>query len=70
MVFSGDFLDNVILSNNVVSSVVTAPTNLVKVTDSKNVIIFGNQVPGDVEISQPIDATNTVNLIENTNSWD
>ena len=70
MVFSGDFLDNVILSNNVVSSVVTAPTNLVKVTDSKNVIIYGNQVPGDVEISQPIDATNTVNLIENTNSWD
>ncbi|MBQ6079393.1 MAG: right-handed parallel beta-helix repeat-containing protein [Muribaculaceae bacterium] len=67
--FSGDYLDNVILSDNVISSVTTTPSSLIKMEDSKNIIIYGNKLPAGVEIAEPIAATDTENLIENSNSW-
>ena len=69
-VFSGDYLDNVIISSNIVSSVESTPSSFVKISDSRNVIISGNKLPDGVEVSTPVNANNTLNLIEKYNSWD
>ena len=67
--FSGDFLDDVIISNNEVKSVKIPPTNLINVVDSKNVIISGNTVPSTVSLEEPVKSTNTTNLVQSGNSW-
>lgn len=69
-IFSGTYLDNVIISNNVVSSVAASPSTLIRATNSRNVILSGNTVPSTLNVNQPVTATNTVNLIDDANSWD
>ena len=68
--FSGGYLDDVIVSNNQVTSVTTVPTNLIKVKESNNVVIVGNTLPSGTEVSTPVDSSNTTNLISASNSWD
>lgn len=70
LLFSGDYLDDVVISNNVVKSVTRVPASLIKVVESKNVIVVGNTLPSGVAIGEPVDATNTENLIQASNSWD
>ena len=67
-IFAGNWLDNVIFSNNVVKSVTRAPASVVEVTNCDNVIISGNVMP-DSSGSQSVNATSTTNLIDDRNSW-
>lgn len=67
--FSGDYLDDVVISNNTVRSVSRTPENLIKVNECNNVIVVGNRLPSGVTINEPVDATNTENLIEASNGW-
>lgn len=66
---AGDYLDNVMVTNNVVNSVTTVASRLIHVIQSKNVVITGNTVPSDVTYSTPVNSTNTTNLIDAANSW-
>ena len=67
--FSGRYLDNVTLSNNVVSSITTKPSTLINVTQSNNVVVSGNTLPSGTTITVPIQSTGTTNLLDNGNSW-
>ncbi|MBR5726597.1 MAG: right-handed parallel beta-helix repeat-containing protein [Muribaculaceae bacterium] len=67
--FNGRYLDDVILSNNKVTSVSSAPSNMVTVTNSSNVIIVGNTLPSGSSVSDPVDSTGTTNLVQASNSW-
>lgn len=67
--FNGRYLDDVILSNNQVSTVTTAPSNLVTVTSSSNVVIVGNTLPSSSSVSSPVISTGTTNLVQASNSW-
>ena len=67
--FSGRYLDDVIIAGNKVTQVSSAPANLINVTQSNNVIISGNTLPSGVNISQPVVSTGTTNILQNANSW-
>ena len=67
--FNGDYLDDVVLTNNTVSSISKAPSSLIKVKYSSNVVIVGNQLPSGVSVSVPVSTTSTTNLINTGNSW-
>lgn len=69
VMFSGDYLDNVMLNNNEVESIANVPSKLINAIQSRNVIITGNTLPDDVSIDNPVVSTNTSNLIESSNSW-
>lgn len=69
MMFSGKYLDYVTIANNTVSSVTTAPTAIVSITNSDNVVISGNNLPSGTTIAQPVRSTDTTNLLDNGNSW-
>jgi hypothetical protein len=62
-------LDYVTIANNTVSSVTTAPTAIVSITNSDNVVISGNNLPSGTTIAQPVRSTDTTNLLDNGNSW-
>ena len=68
-IFYGDYLEDVILSNNQVNNVTTVPTSLISVKDSKNIVLVGNTLPSSTEVSTPVISTNTTNLIQVSNSW-
>lgn len=70
MLFSGKYLDQVTISDNVINSVSTTPSTLINITQSNNVVISGNTLPSGVSIASPLKTTDTTNLIENANSWD
>ena len=67
--FGGNFLNDVILTNNTVSSVTTAPSTLILTNYSNGVIIMGNTLPSGVSISRPVTANNATNLVNTSNSW-
>lgn len=67
--FAGDFLNEAILVNNTVKTVTTAPTTLVTVLSSNNVIISGNKLPSGTAVDTPVKSTGTTNLINTSNSW-
>ena len=67
--FAGKNLDDVVITNNTVSSVASALTELIKISSSNDVIIVGNTLPSGVSVSQPVSATNVTNLIQTSNSW-
>ena len=69
VMFSGDYLDNVIISNNEVESVTKVPSKLISAVASKNVIITGNTMPADVTLETPVVSDNTTDLINASNSW-
>ena len=69
VMFSGNYLDNVMISNNVVESVNRVAAKLINAVQSKNVIITGNMLPADVTYDTPVISTNTTNLIDASNSW-
>lgn len=68
VIFRGNYLDNVILSNNEVVSVVASPSNLIIVDNCDAVVVTGNRA-SDASVSQPINSTNTTNLVQSGNSW-
>ena len=67
--FAGDYLDNVIISNNEITSVTSVPSRLISVAQSKNLVITGNSLPTDVSIATPVVTATTTGLIETFNSW-
>lgn len=67
--FSGEYLDDVIITKNIVSSVTSTPSVLIKATNSSDVIIVGNTLPSGSTVTRPVDATNTTNVIQASNSW-
>ena len=68
--FAGKNLDDVVITNNTVSSVSTSSlTEVIKISSSKDVIIVGNTLPSGASVSQPVNATNVTNLIQTSNSW-
>ena len=67
--FSGAYLDDVIITKNIVSSVSDTPSVLIKATKSSDVIIVGNTLPSGTTVARPVDATNTTNMIQASNSW-
>jgi polygalacturonase len=68
--FAGKYLDDVVLTKNTVSSVTSAPSELIKVTSSNDVIIVGNTLPSGISVTTPVNSTGTTNLISVSNSWD
>ena len=68
LMLSGTYLENVIISGNAIKSLKRTPSNLVKVTNSKNVIITGNSLSSG-NISNPVVTTSSSNVINNSNSW-
>ena len=68
--FAGKYLDDVVFTKNTVSSVTSMPSELMKVTNSNDVIIVGNTLPSDASVTTPVNSTNTTNLISVSNSWD
>lgn len=69
MMFAGKYLDNVTVANNTVTTITTVPTAAVSVTQSNNVVISGNTLPSGTTVSEPVRSTDTVNLLDNANSW-
>ena len=69
LLFSGIYLDNVVISDNKVKSVVTQTSNLIRVTKSQDVVITGNIVPSSATWDKTVNATKTDNLILEHNSW-
>ena len=69
LLFSGRYLDDVIITNNEVRSMAGSPSNIISVLASKNVIVVGNQLPSGASITKPVVSTGTANLIDNSNSW-
>ena len=67
--FSGLYLDNVILADNVVNSVASQPSKLISITRSRDVVIAGNKVLSSMSWDVPVDATETVNIIQDANTW-
>lgn len=67
--FAGNYLNDVILTNNTVESVSTVPSTLIKTNGSNGVIIVGNTLPSGVSVSTPVTATNATNLVNASNSW-
>ena len=67
--FKGRYLDDVIISNNEVRSVTMAPSVLISVNNSSNVIVVGNQLPSGTSVSTPVEATGATNLVQSSNSW-
>jgi hypothetical protein len=68
--FAGKNLDDVVITNNTVSSVSSSSlTEVIKISSSKDVIIVGNTMPSGASVSQPVNATNVTNLIQTSNSW-
>ena len=67
--FMGNFINDIVITNNVVKSVTTVPSTLIKATSSKNVIIVGNTLPSGTSVSQPVTATSSSNVINVSNSW-
>ena len=68
--FAGKYLDDVVLTKNTVSSVTSAPSELIKVTSSNDVIIVGNTLPSGISVTTPVNSTGTTNLISVSNTWD
>ena len=69
MLFSGKYLDQVTIANNVIASVTSAPATLVYVTQSNNIVITGNTLPSGTTITQPVNSTGTTHLIDDGNAW-
>ena len=69
MLFAGDYIDNMMFTGNEVTSVSKAPSKLISITQSLNVVIAGNTLPADVTITTPVVSTSTSNLIDTANSW-
>ena len=67
--FAGNYLDDVIISNNNITTVNTVPENLIVSNNSNGVIIVGNTLPEGITISQPVDVTDATNVVEASNSW-
>lgn len=67
--FSGNYLDDVIITNNTVKSVTTPPATLITSTGSNGLIIMGNQLPSGTTISEPVNTTNATNVVNVSNSW-
>ena len=70
--FAGRYLEDVIISKNKVTSVKSdsIPQTLINCINSNGLIIVGNTLPSGVEISTPVTATNTTNVVQASNSWD
>ena len=69
LLFTGQYLDNVIISNNEITSVAKVPSKLVNATKSTNLIITGNSLPEGVSIATPVVTTETSDVIDASNSW-
>lgn len=69
MIFNGDNLNDVIISNNEVTSVNKAPSSYITVTESDAVVIVGNTISTGASVANPVDVTNSTNVVENANSW-
>lgn len=67
--FAGNYLDDVIISNNSITSVNTVPEKLIVSNNSNGMVIVGNTLPEGVSISQPVDVTDATNVIDASNSW-
>ena len=70
LMFEGNYIDDVIISNNVVRSVANTPSNVIRLANSSNIMIVGNKLPASVSVSEPVIATETENLMQNSNTWD
>ncbi len=68
--FNGNYLDDVIISNNTVQSVSTVPSYLIRLANVNSAVIVGNTLPSGASISTPVNATNAANVIQASNSWD
>ncbi len=69
LLFSGDYLDNVVIADNEVTSVTKLPSKLISAVQSKNIIITGNTLPTGTTVTTPVVSTGTTNLIDTSNSW-
>ena len=67
--FAGTYLDDVVITKNTVTSVSSTPAELIRITNSSDVIVAGNTLPPGVKITTPVKSTNTTNLINTSNSW-
>ena len=67
--FAGVYLDDVVITKNTVNNVTTAPSELIRVTGSNDVIIVGNTLPDGTTVTTPVNSTNTTNIINTDNSW-
>ena len=69
--FAGNYLDDVIISNNNITTVnaESTPSTLIISNNSNGMIIMGNTLPNDISISQPVDVTNSTNVVDVSNSW-
>jgi hypothetical protein len=69
--FAGNYLDDVIISNNNITTVnaESTPSTLIVSNNSNGMIIMGNTLPNDISISQPVDVTNSTNVVDVSNSW-
>lgn len=67
--FYGNYLDNVIFTDNQVTSANKSLTYLISVNYSNNVIVSGNTLPAGASVSTMVRSTSTTNLINNGNSW-
>ena len=67
--FAGDYLDDVIITNNNIASVDLVPETLISSKKSNGMIIVGNTLPEGTSIPQPVDVTDATNVVEASNSW-
>lgn len=67
--FGGNYLDDVIISNNTIKTVSVPPSTLITSNNSNGMIIVGNTLPSGTSISTPVTANNTTNLVDASNSW-
>ena len=69
VMFSGNYLEDVIISKNRITSVSASPSTLINSNNSDGLIIVGNTLPSEASIPTPVTAKNTTNLVDASNSW-
>ena len=67
--FGGNYLDDVIITNNKITSVSTVPATLISSNNSNGLIIVGNTLPSGTSISTPVTANGSTNIVQASNSW-
>lgn len=68
--FAGNYLDDVIITNNQITSVSIVPSTLISSNNSNGLIIVGNTLPSGTSVSTPVTANGSTNVVQASNSWD
>ena len=69
VMFSGNYLDDVIISSNTIETGAVPPSTLIQSNHSNGMVIVGNTLSSGSSVSQPVNVDNSTNVVNASNSW-